>query len=159
MALTDHVLVLAHLGPQVISGPPTQSYEDALRLLGVPDVAIMALPEAHRQQRVGAAGEATATPSALSFTPTGIVTEVDWPCGCGKGLQAHHEFVLQAWAKHVAKAETIDADHLLKHAVRNIDGSWRPDGKPRVECLCGERFQSDDWFPDLAAWEKHVRET
>lgn len=167
MALTDHVIVLDHLGPQVIEGPPVQAYEDTLRMLGVPEAAIAKLPEADRLQPVGLEGSAKVSSSALHVRPTSFVdkfgrpiqqvTEVDWPCGCGKGLHSHHEGVLQAWAQHVAALEGVDADHLELHAVQKIDGSWRPDGKPRVVCRCGEWFESDSYFPDLAAWEQHVR--
>ena len=169
MALTDHVIVLSHLRPQVMEGPPVQSYEDTLRMLGVPEEAIAALPEAHRRTPVGMAGAAKLSNSALDVHPTGLldqhgqalqrVTEVQWVCGCGQGLHSHHEAILGAWTRHVAKLEGIDADHLEKHAVAEIDGKWRPDGKPRVVCACSERFESPEFLPGpaLEAWERHVR--
>lgn len=157
MALTDHVVVLAHLQPQVISAPPVISWEDTLRKLGMPEATIAALPPSARAQPVGTAGEAVVSASALDIRPGGIVTEVDWPCGCGARLHGHHDFVLGAWAKHVAAVEGIDADHLERHAVQEIDGRWRPDGNPRVCCRCGEHFESASLIPDLAAWEAHVR--
>jgi len=157
MALTDHVVVLAHLQPQVISAPPAQNWEETLRRLGMPEETIAALPPSARAQSVGVAGDAVVSASALDIRPGGIVTEVDWPCSCGARLHAHHDFVLAAWAKHVAEAEGIDADHLERHAVQEIDGKWRPDGKPRVHCRCGARFESASLIPDLTAWEQHVR--
>lgn len=160
MALVDHVLVLDHVQPQVIAAPPTQAYEDVLRRLGVPEEAIRALPPAHLQQRVGAEGEAKTSASALNVSPGGIVTEVDWPCPCGARLHRHHDFVLQAWARHVAEVEDLDADHLEAHAVASITASWHPQATPRVICLCGDRWTSPSHLPDaaLAAWERHVRE-
>jgi hypothetical protein len=154
MALIDHVVVLSHLQPQVIAGPPVQSYEETLRALRVPEEAILALPEAHRRQLVGVEGKAEVSVSALAISERGLVREVDWPCGCGAPLHRHHEFVVSAWAKHVAEIEKIDADHLLKHVIHAIAGS-----KPRVECACGEQFQAEGHFPNeaLTAWEAHVR--
>lgn len=171
MALVDHIVVLAHLGPQVISGPPTAAYEDVLRLLEVPEEAIQALPLAHRQQRVGIAGEPAVTHSALDIRATnlavfgingerrGIAQEVDWPCGCRTRLHPHHDGVPDAWAAHVAGLEGIDPDHLLKHMVADIEARWRPDATPRVHCRCGEHFTAAGHLPDdaLAAWERHVR--
>jgi hypothetical protein len=118
---------------------------------------IAALPPSARQQMVGAAGAPVMTASALHLTTSGIATEVEWPCSCGVRLHAHHDFVLPAWARHVAPLEEIDAEHLERHVIAEIDGKWRPDGRPRVQCRCGARFESETYFPDLAAWEAHVR--
>ncbi len=160
MALVDHVIVLSHLQPQVISGPPIQTWEDTLRKLEMPEHIISALPPGARQQPVGAAGEPKVSHSALDLRPSGLVVEVDWPCGCGAGLHGHHDFVLSAWAQHVAEAEGIDADHLEAHAVAEIEARWRPDATPRVHCRCGVHFTAAGHMPDeaLAAWERHVRD-
>ena len=155
MALIDHVLVLAHLQQQVIAPPPHQSWEDTLRKLGMPEHVIAALPPSAREQPVGTAGAAQTSPSALDVQPSGLVVEIPWPCGCGAGLHVHHEFVLGAWAKHVAELEHVDADHLEKHAIASIEGTH-----PLVTCRCGASFQAQGHWPAdaLEAWERHVRE-
>jgi hypothetical protein len=157
MALVDHVIVLAHLQPQVIAPPPSVTWESMLLTLGLPADKVAELPAAAREQAIGVAGEPVVSHSALDISRSGIVTEVDWPCGCGIRLHAHHELVLAAWARHVAPLEGIDADHLELHPIQEIDGRWRPDGNPRVRCLCGAHLESATLIPDLAAWEAHVR--
>ncbi len=161
MALVDHVIVLSHLQPQVMYAPPTQTWEETLRKLGMEEHIIAALPPSARQQPVGAAGEAKVSHSALDIRPSGIRVEVDWPCGCGAPLHGHHDFALSAWARHVAQIENIDPDHLEAHAVQEIEARWRPDATPRVHCRCGEHFTARGHLPDdaLAAWEQHARAT
>lgn len=158
MALVDHVIVLSHLGPQVMTAPPTITWEETLRKLGMEEHVISALPPSAREQQIGIAGEAKVSHSALAVSPSGIVTEVAWPCSCGVELHIHHDFVLDAWAKHVAAVEGIDADHLEQHAVQEIDGRWCPDGPPRIYCRCGERFQGLSLLTSegLALWAAHV---
>lgn len=159
MALVDHVIVLAHLQQQVIAGPPTITYEEQLRAQGHPDEFIYLLKPEDREQRVGIAGEAVVTNAALDIRPSGVRVEVAWPCGCGIGLHVHHEFVLEAWAKHVAAQEGLAVDHLKQHVVQAIEGLSHPLGKPRIHCSCGEWFQAKAYMPNdaLAAWEAHVR--
>lgn len=161
MALADHVIVLSHLQPQVITGPPTISYEQHLRGLGMPDESISLLRPDDLQARVGIAGEAVVTHKALEIRKGGIAVEVAWPCGCGVGLHVHHDFVVGAWAKHVAALEGIDADHLETHVITEIEALWRPDATPRVHCRCGDHFTAAGQLPEdaLAAWERHVRQT
>lgn len=156
MALIDHVIVLDHLRPQVISGPPTQSFEELLRSLGVSVDTLATLPPAAREQRVSAAGEPKSTAAALDFRPSGLVVEVAWSCGCGRDLHSHHDLVLGVWAAHVAEAEGITAERLLEHVVASIAA---PDTYPRVSCLCGQRWESNSFLPGaaLAEWERHVR--
>ena len=155
MALIDHVLVLAHLQQQVIAPPPTRTWGETLLALGMDERMVAALPEPMRALAVGTAGDAHTTPSALDVQPSGLVVEVPWPCGCGAGLHAHHQFVRQAWAKHVAELERIDADHLAQHAIASIEGTH-----PLVTCSCGATFQAQGYWPAdaLEAWERHVRE-
>src|SRR5215469_14639085 len=159
MALVDHLVVLSHLQPQVVTGPPTISYEEHLRTLGMPAESIALLRPDDLAARVGIAGEAVVTHRALELRPNGLAVEVAWACGCGVGLHVHHELALGAWAKHAAAEEGVDADHLERHAVTEIEARWRPDATPRVHCRCGEHFTAAGHLPDdaLAAWERHVR--